>query len=206
MPGRYFLTRQIADIASEVGAAIGQDVGEQEPRFNVSPGQDVVVFANGALTLMRWGILPVARKDARGRPVMKTIINARSETLFSKSAFEGVSRCVVPADGWYEWTGETRKKTAWRIRDRDGRLLWFAAVSDTWTGPGGLSLNQVATVTCEPNADVKDIHHRMGVLLHRKDIETWLDGTAAEVTPLMRPYPEGLLIVEQADDVDWSGA
>ena len=57
---------------------------------------------------MRWGMIPVGRVNARGRPVMETIVNARSETLFEKTAFQGVARCLVPADGWYEWTGAVR--------------------------------------------------------------------------------------------------
>ncbi len=201
MPGRYFLIRPIEEVAAAAGAGIG-DVADQVSRHNIAPGEDVVVLRDGVLSLMRWGILPVARKNARGRPVMETIINARSETVFDKSAFEGVGRCVVPADGWYEWTGERRKKTAWRLHPKDRGLLWFAAICDTWSGPGGISLNQVATVTCAPNEDVEPIHHRMGVLLHRDDLSVWLDGTVEAASALMKPYPEGLLDIEEASDVD----
>ena len=153
---------------------------------------------------MRWGIIPVGRKNARGRPVMETIINARSETVFDKSAFDGVGRAVVPADGWYEWTGEPRRKTAWRIRPRDGGLLFFAAIYDVWTAPGGTKVPQVATVTCDPSADIKAIHHRMGVLLRYSDLNRWLSGKVEEASALMRPYPDGELLVEVADDVDWN--
>lgn len=136
---------------------------------------------------------------------METIINARSETVFDKSAFDGVGRAIVPADGWYEWTGERRKKTAWRLRPRDGGLLWFAAICDTWAAPGGLLLKQVATVTCAPNEDVAPIHHRMGVLLHRDDLSVWLNGTVDAARALMVPAAKGLLQIEEAGDVDWDG-
>ncbi len=201
MPGRFFLTRPMPQIASHLGV---QDEVAQEPRRNIQPGQEVVVLTDGRLKLMRWGLIPVGRVNARGRPVMETIINARSETVFDKSAFQGVGRAVIPVDGWYEWTGEKRKKTAWQISARDGAPLIFAAITDSWNAPGGVRVDQVASVTCAPNADVQPIHHRMGVLLEPADVQTWLTGTEAEAQRLARPWPDGRLKIEQAVDVDWS--
>ncbi len=201
MPGRFFLTRPISQIAFHLGV---QDEVAQEPRRNIQPGQEVVVLTDGRLKLMRWGLIPVGRVNARGRPVMETIINARSETVFDKSAFQGVGRAVIPVDGWYEWTGEKRKKTAWRISALDGAPLIFAAITDSWNAPGGVRVDQVAAVTCAPNTDVQPIHHRMGVLLEPADVETWLTGTEAEAQRLARPWPDGRLKIEQAVDVDWS--
>lgn len=200
MPGRYFLTRPIADVAAELEATFAGL--EAEPaRINVAPGEQIVVLQDGALRHMRWGILPVARKNARGRPVMEMILNARSETVFDKSAFEGVGRAVVPADGWYEWTGEKRKKTVWRIAPKDRGLLYFAASTDRWEAAGGLVVDQVATVTCEPSDDVKDIHHRMGVFLHREDLEQWLTGSTEDAAKLLLPYPNGLLEAAETTDI-----
>ena len=174
------------------------------PRRNISPGENIAVLtAERQLKQMRWGIIPVGRVNARRRPVMETIINARSETVFDKSAFEGVSRAIVPADGWYEWTGKTGRKTAWRIFPKDRSLLAFAAITDRWEAPGGRVVDQVATVTCAPSADVRDIHHRMGVLLHPDQFSDWLNGSDEEARLLTQPYPEGLLEVEKAEDVDW---
>lgn len=204
MPGRYFLETPLSDVARALGADLAGL--NDPPRRNVSPGQDVAVFRNGALTHMRWGMIPVGRVNARGRPVMETIINARSETVFDKSAFEGVGRAIVPADGWYEWTGKARRKQPWRIRPRQGGLLFFAAITDVWNAPGGRPVPQVAMVTCAPSGDVRDIHHRMGVLVHRDDLNTWLTGDAAAAKALAVPYPDGLLQVEKADDVDWNAA
>ena len=137
---------------------------------------------------------------------METIVNARSETVFDKSAFAGVGRAALPVEGWYEWTGKTRRKQAWRLRPKDGGILWFAAISDIWTAPGGQSLHQLATVTCAPNEDVEPIHHRMAVILAPQVLRTWLEGAEASASALMQPWPSGRLIIEKADDVDWSAA
>ena len=116
MPGRLFL---ISDPCLP-------NVAAPPPRRNIKPGEMVWTLTADGPREMRWGMIPVGRVNARGRPVMETIINARSETVFDKSAFAGVQRAVVPADGWYEWTGEKRRKTPWQITRKDNALLWFA--------------------------------------------------------------------------------
>ena len=83
MPGRLFLTRSAIEIAGELGV---RDVPADPPRHNIAPGQEVLVLTLEGVQRMRWGIIPVGRKNARGRPVMEMIINARSETVFDKSA------------------------------------------------------------------------------------------------------------------------
>jgi len=205
MPGRLFLTTPLPDIARHFGCATG-GLTSDPPRHNIAPGQEVLVLTGRGPRRMRWGLIPVGRVNARGRPVMETIINARSETVFSKSAFQGIARGIVPADGWYEWTGEKRKKTAWRIHHADHRLLAFAAIWDIWTAPGGQELAQVAMVTCPPSADVSGVHHRMGVLLSPPQYDTWLNGEENDLAALMQPYPDGQLTVEIAQNVDWNGA
>lgn len=202
MPGRFFLTRPISEIAALLG--VSGTVAAQPPRRNIQPGQDVMVLNPGGLAPMRWGMIPVGRVNARGRPVMETIINARSETVFDKTAFEGVGRAVVPVDGWYEWTGEKRRKKAWRISSEDGAPLFFAAITDRWQAPGGLQVDQFAAVTCKPNSDVKPIHHRMGVLLDLGRIDPWLHGSEDQAKALAQPWPDGLLHIEEAADVDWA--
>lgn len=200
MPGRLFLETSM----NEIGQWAGRDVdgvADEPPRRNIASGQEVVCLTSDGFRRMRWGIIPVGRVNARGRPVMETIVNARSETVFDKSAFDGVGRAVVLVDGWCEWTGEKRKKTAWRIRGKEP--LVFAAITDVWTTSGGQEVHQVATVTCEPNADVKPIHRRMGVLLEKDAIDLCLNGTPEEVAPLMEPWPEGRLSIEEATNVDW---
>jgi len=198
MPGRVFLTSSLSEIAAWAG--VSSPELDHAARRNIAPGQQVLTLGpDRQLGHMRWGMIPVGRKNARGRPVMKTIANARSETVFDKSAFDGVGRAIVPVNGWYEWTGEVRRKTAWRIAPKDGGLIAFAAITDRWSGPGGATVDQIATVTCAPNDTVRDIHHRMGVILPKVLWGDWLDGKDVPLDPA----PNDLLHVEPADDVDW---
>lgn len=203
MPGRFFFTDPVSDLTDVLAVEAGP-VSNEPARANVSPGQEIIVY-DGALSRMRWGIVPVGRVNARGRPVMEQIINARSETVFDKTAFDGVGRAVIPVNGWYEWTGETRRKTAWRIAPKGGGFLYFAAITDVWTAPGGLKVPQVAAVTCEPNADVAPIHHRMGVLLERDQLDVWMGDDLEAAKALMVPWPVGRLHIKEATDVDWDG-
>ncbi|MGV6848393.1 MAG: SOS response-associated peptidase [Marinibacterium sp.] len=203
MPGRVFQTLPPAALAAAFRVP-PDPVADETPRRNIAPGQEVVALTKAGLCRMRWGMIPVGRRNARGRPVMETIVNARSETVFDKTAFDGVGRAVLPVEGWYEWTGKARRKTAWRIRPRDGGLLCFAAITDIWTAPGGQTVPQLATVTCEPNADVAPVHHRMAVILSPDEVLTWLAGPRDKAAALMLPWPAGRLAVEPADEVDWS--
>lgn len=192
---------------SEVAAVLGTDpapIEGEPPRINIAPGQDVVALTTQGLTRMRWGMIPVGRVNARGRPVMETIVNARAETVFSKSAFTGVGRAVMPVSGWYEWTGEARRKTAWRISPKNGGLLLFAAITDIWTTPDGSALHQLATVTCEPSSDVRNIHHRMAVILAPDLVGTWLTAAPDAAAKLAKPWPDGRLTIAPAVDVDWT--
>ncbi len=193
MPGRFFLLESVGDL-------------DDPPRLNIAPGQEVATLTPDGARHMRWGMIPVGRVNARGRPVMETIVNARSETVFDKSAFADVKRAIVPASGWYEWTGEKRRKQPWRITRKDSGLLYFAAIYDVWNGPGGVQVPQVATITCAPSADVRDIHHRMGVILTENQRGRWFEGHEEDARALMKPFPDGMLRVEKADDVDWDGA
>jgi putative SOS response-associated peptidase YedK len=205
VPGRLFLETPPDRIAALFGAEASGVAGEP-PRRNIAPGQEVLVIGpDRRLCRMRWGMIPVGRVNARGRPVMETIVNARAETVFAKSAFAGVGRALVPADGWYEWTGPARRRTAWRIGRRDGRPIAFAAIWDAWTAPDGREVRQVATLTCAPNADVSALHDRMGVLVEPGDVALWLEGDEAEAGALLRPCPEGLLVAREAAGVDWTG-
>jgi len=203
MPGRVFLT----DTPETIGTALGQawaSVGDEPPRHNIAPGQEVLAATSAGLSRMRWGMIPVGRVNARGRPVMETIVNARSETVFEKTAFAGVGRAILPVNGWYEWTGTARRKTAWRIAPKDAGLLFFAAITDIWTAPGGRQVPQLATITCEPSADVQGIHHRMAVILTAADVARWLHEPPETASDLMRPWPDGQLVVTPAEDVDWT--
>ena len=127
------------------------------------------------------------------------------EERMQQRPVRGLGRAIVPASGWYEWTGKAGRKTAWRITPRAGGVLLFAAVFDVWTAPGGKTIPQVATVTCPPSADVRDIHDRMGVILSPDRVAGWLEGAEAEARDLIRPALPGTLDVAEATGVDWAG-
>ncbi|MEL6288906.1 MAG: SOS response-associated peptidase, partial [Pseudomonadota bacterium] len=142
-----------------------------------------------------------------------TLINARSETIFEKPSFRGAikyRRCLVPADGFYEWTGKRGQKTPHFIHRRDERLLAFAGLWETWLGADGSEIDSMAILTTEANGVMTTIHDRMPVILGEEDYSTWLgEGTddASEVdkrnalTQLMQPAPDDLLVISP---VTWS--
>jgi putative SOS response-associated peptidase YedK len=200
VPGRVFLTQSLRDVARGFNASRG-GVADPGPRSDIAPGDTVAaVISDPArrLEAMRWGLIPMGRVDARGRPVIETIVNARSETVFAKSAFEGVRRCILPVGGWYEWTGDRRQKTRWRIFAPDEPLLAFAAIWDAWTAPGGRVVPSLATLTCPPNAEVAPVHDRMPVLLRPRDWGVWLGEAAGDPAALLRTPEDGRLAVEVA--------
>ena len=139
---------------------------------------------DGTVADMRWGLIPQGRRNARGRPVMDTLVNARSETLFAKSAWLGVRRGTLDVLGWIEMAGDVR----WRIGAEDGAVLTMAVVWDVWRAPGrGIEIAQAATVTCAPSGVVAPIHDRMPVVLTGDGIVAWQGGTEAEAAAAYRP-------------------
>ena len=200
MPGRVFLETSVADLAARLGA-VAEPEDDDGPRPDVAPGAELRVLTTGRrLVRMRWGLIPMGRRNARGRPVMETIVNARSETVFDKSAFASVGRAVVPVSGWYEWTGARGRKTRWRIERRDRTPVLLAAITDTWAAPGGQAIAQVATITTDPNADLRAIHDRMGAILAPGEVADWLDGDETVARSLLKPAAEGCLVATEMED------
>jgi putative SOS response-associated peptidase YedK len=167
------------------------------PRFNVSPTQPipVVMSENGRhFRLMRWGLWPAWVKDP-GKFAL--LINARAETVKEKPAFKNAirrRRCLIPADGYYEWKSSDGIKRPYFIHRRDGRPIGFAGVAETWVGPNGEEVDTVAIVTAPASADLAVLHHRVPVTIEAEDFEFWLDCRADDadaVTPLMRGPKEG---------------
>lgn len=192
------MTATVAELAG-LFAAAAEEIAEPGPRLDVGPGADLVAVVPGRrLEAARWGMIPMGRTNARGRPVLDTIVNARGETLFSKSAFAGLERCIVPVSGWYEWTGERRRRTRWAIRAPEG-LLALAAVRDTWRPPGGgAAVGSLALVTCAPNSEVAAVHDRMPVVLAPAAWALWLGEVPGDPAALIEPPPDGALVVEPA--------
>ena len=159
------------------------------PRHNVAPTQPipVVMLANGGrhFHLMRWGLVPAWVKDPRK---FSLLINARSETIREKPAFKNAikrRRCLVPADGYYEWQDSSGRKRPFFIHRRDGRPVAFAALAETWMGPNGEEMDSVAIVTAPASRDLAVLHHRVPVTIAPDDFERWLDGRAHDADDIM---------------------
>jgi putative SOS response-associated peptidase YedK len=169
-------------------------------RYNIAPTQAIPVVcldAEGrrACRLMRWGLLPPFAKDPKEFP---TLINARAEGVETKPAFRAAfaeRRCLIPADGFYEWTGAKGRRRPFLLRPRRGGLIAFAGLWERWRDRDGGEIDTVAILTCAANATVTPLHDRMPVILPAEGFDAWLDckGTAMEAAlALMRPVPDDL--------------
>jgi putative SOS response-associated peptidase YedK len=176
MCGRFVITSPPAALRQVFGYA---EQPNFPPRFNIAPTQPIpVVFTeNGThhFRLMRWGLLPAWVKDPR---TFTLLINARSETLLEKPAFKNAikrRRCLIPADGYYEWHTADNRKRPYFIQRRDGQPMGFAGLTETWVGPNGEELDTVAIVTTAASADLSVLHHRVPVTIAPGDFDRWLD-------------------------------
>jgi putative SOS response-associated peptidase YedK len=171
------------------------------PRYNVAPTQPVpvVMLENGArhFSLMRWGFLPSWVKDPR---TFALVINARAETVLEKPSFRNAikrRRCLLPADGYYEWQASPARKRPFFIRRRDGEPVAFAGVAETWTGPNGEEVDTVAIVTAAASPEMAALHDRVPVTIDSRDFDRWLDGSMTEaedaMTMLVAP-PRGTFV------------
>jgi putative SOS response-associated peptidase YedK len=147
----------------------------------------VVIVENGVrhFRLMRWGLLPAWVKDPRK---FTLLINARSETVLEKPAFKNAMkrrRCLIPADGYYEWQFSEKRKRPHFIRRRDGQPIGLAGLAETWIGPNGEELDTVAIVTAPASADLASLHPRVPVTIEPNDFERWLDCSADDAETVM---------------------
>jgi putative SOS response-associated peptidase YedK len=179
---------------------------DERPRFNIAPTDPVLAIrrlTDGARDVgrLRWGLLPGPWAEERGG---QPLINARGETVAEQPAFREAferRRCLVPADGFYEWrTGENGKQAVWLSR-ADGELFAFAGIWAALERPGG-ELHSCAILTCAPNGDVRPIHDRMPAILAREAEAAWLDPdrAPAALASLLRPLPDGELEVREVSD------
>jgi putative SOS response-associated peptidase YedK len=172
------------------------------PRYNIAPTQPipVVCLENGGrrFRLMRWGLLPAWVKDPRS---FTLLINARAETALEKPAFKNAMkrrRCLVPADGYYEWQSSGKTKQPYFIYSRDCQPIGFAGLTETWIGPNGEELDTVALVTAAASADLAVLHSRMPVTIAPRDFDRWLDGNAVDAEEAA-----GLLITPEPGAFVW---
>jgi len=195
MCGRFVITSPPAALRQMFGYA---DQPNFPPRHNIAPTQPipVVILENGGrhFRLMRWGLVPAWVKDARE---FALLINARAETVAEKPAFKKAMkrrRCLIPADGYYEWHAAGSQKRPHFIHRRDGIPIGLAGLAETWIGPNGEELDTVAIVTAPASADLSSLHHRVPVTIAPGAFEPWLDCGAHDVEEamaLLRPPREG---------------
>jgi len=202
MCGRYSLFTPPERLEERFGATFERSF---EPRYNAAPGQELPVIRNdatGTFEFCRWGLAPDWADDPDDGP-----INARAETVAEKPTFREAyrrRRCLVPADGFYEWVGEPGEKQPYRVRFEDGRPFSMAGIFETWEGtveqvglgafadgegaaPETRTVRTFAVLTTEPNRVVEDLHDRMAVIVPRGEERRWLTGD--DPADLLAPYP-----------------
>jgi len=202
MCGRYRLSRRKQLVEEYFDTADWQD--DWSPRCNVAPTQPVPVIRQNPkepireLSLMKWGLIPSCSwaKDTSGAARM---INARSETAATKPAFRDPMksrRCLIPADGFYEWKRDGKAKQPFCFGVNQGQLFAFAGLWDRWKDPSGNWINTCSILTTTPNAVTAAVHDRMPVILDPDAYDLWLDAgmqNVAAASELLMPYDARLM-------------
>ena len=205
MCGRYVAATPVDKLAEQF-LVEEVKVADHEASFNVAPSDEVLAVAVGRegarqLGSFRWGLVPSWAKDPA---VGNRMINLRAETVSEKPSFRRTlarRRCLLPADGFYEWKamGKGRKKQPFFVRARDGSVLAIAGLWEVWKPRGEEDAEWLRTctvITTEPNAVVGPIHDRMPVILPPAVWDTWLDQSnqdADALAKLLVPAPDDLL-------------
>lgn len=206
MCGRFTLTSTPEELARRFGL---DEAPALAPRYNIAPGQEVLVVRSAADTggrsasLLRWGLVP---SWAKSPSVGNRMINARAETLASKPAFRAAlrrRRCLVLADGFYEWAKRGALKQPFHIGLREGGPFGFAGLWEHWSDPDGAVLESCTIVTTDASATIRDIHPRMPVILAPEAEAEWLDAAQSDpdtLLPLLRPLPDDALSFHAVSD------
>ncbi len=199
MCGRFTLTVDPAEAQETLAAYTFPQ--KFAPRFNIAPTQPVLVIPNddqNTADFFIWGLIPMWAKDPS---IGNRLINARAETLEEKPAFRGslkYKRCLILADGFYEWKGAPgrKTKTPYFIHMKDRKPFAFAGLWDSWNSPDGSQVKSCAIITTVPNDLMAIIHNRMPAILHPRDYARWLDPnpqTPDQLKPLIKPFPAELM-------------
>ncbi len=214
MCGRYRLSRRKQLIAEYFDTV---DEIDWEPRYNLAPTQNVGIIRQDRehpvrkFSLVRWGLIPYWAKDPG---IGQKMINARSETVLDKPAFREAfqnRRCLVPADGFYEWKRTGRSKQPLHIGMQDDSLFAFAGIWDRWKDAHGNAVETVSILTTTPNSLLAEVHDRMPVILEPEDYDLWLDPGFTDLdtltamlkpldAALMKCYAVGTLVNSPAND------
>ncbi len=195
MCGRFTLSASAADLIQQFNLT---GLADWSPRYNIAPAQEVLTVlqlpgtAERRTCLLRWGLIP---PWAEGPAVGSRMINARAETVATKPAFRRAvkeRRCLVLADGFYEWQKQERGKQPFHIRLRDGHPFAFAGLWERWAPQDGQPIDSCTIITTVANELVRPLHVRMPVILPPADHEAWLDPSGQDLErlqALLRPYP-----------------
>ena len=200
MCGRYRLSRRKQIIEQYFGSAPWDD--DWSPRYNIAPTQPIPVIRQHPkepirqLSLMKWGLIP---HGAKNPSIESATINAKSETAATKPAFRDplkLRRCLIPADGFYEWQKKGTSKQPYCFEVNDGDLFAFAGIWDGWKNADGQWIKTCSILTTIPNAVTSAVHDRMPVILDPDSYDLWLDPgmqNVAEISELLKPYDARLM-------------
>ena len=204
MCGRFTLTwDDLNALATELGVA-QEYLADYKPRYNIAPLQRHFIvtteYENRRLTLAKWGLV---NRWARDASWAARCINAKAETVEKLASFRDAfkkRRCVIPADGFYEWHGPKGKREPFWIHRTDGKLLLFAGLYEAWQKEPEQYETTFTIITCPPNTVMASIHNRMPVILSAKDAEDWMNPREEHPLGLKRllvPAPEDLLVTQR---------
>jgi putative SOS response-associated peptidase YedK len=194
MCGRYAITT-----APEAMRSLFQyhDQPNFPPRYNIAPTQPIAIVrveeGRRRFALVRWGFIPSWVKDPRA---FSLLINARGESVRDKPAFRSAMRyrrCLIPADGFYEWRREGQRGWPYYVRLRSGSLMAFAGLWEAWIGPNGEEIETAAIITTLANRTLQPIHERMPVVVPREAFDFWLDCRKVDsdaAAALIAPAPD----------------
>ena len=183
MCGRFTLQYSAEMLAQIFGAKISQDI---KPRYNIAPAQQAPVVRISPtdnqlhIDYLKWGLLPSWAKDTS---IGSKMINARSETVDQKPSFKSAlkhRRCIIPANGFYEWQEVGGKKHPLYIKLKDDSLMMFAGIWDHWKSPEGEVIESFSMLTTISNELIKSLHERMPVILDPGNKDIWLDSQASK--------------------------
>jgi putative SOS response-associated peptidase YedK len=193
MCGRYTLHHKPEEIEERFDVEADEEL--VAPRYNIAPSQIIptIVHADSREIIgCKWGLIPFWAKDPK---IGNNLINAKAETLAEKPSFKHAlakRRCLIPADGFYEWLKRGKAPSQpMHIRLRDGGLFAFAGLWEEWKSPEGEPLRTCTIITVEPNEMVAKIHNRMPAILTTDEEAAWIDpkSKVADLLLMLRPYP-----------------
>ncbi len=192
MPGRFVRKSTIEVIAQEF--EVKKVSSDLNPSYNIAPGDNIAAIINDGtnrLIQFRRGLIPSWTKDSS---IGNKMINARAETLNEKPSFRTAfkkRRCLIVADGFYEWRKEGKAKTTLYFHLKSNRRFGLAGLYDVWTSPEGKQISTCTIITTEPNELMKPIHNRMAVIISKAQEALWLDPAIQDERLLLsvfKPY------------------